>query len=64
MCNHGWIEKLSKQDKNDIAASFQFAAVKALTRNVKRALEMYDVKSIWVVGGVAANFYLKSKVRN
>ncbi len=60
--SQGGVDKLSLQDKNDIAASFQFAAIKALTRNVKRALEKYDVKSIAVVGGVAANSYLKSEV--
>lgn len=58
----GGVEKLSFQDKNDIAASFQVAAVKALIRNVKRALELYNVKTISVVGGVAANSYLKSEV--
>ena len=41
MCNHKVEDdKLSIQNKNDIAASFQVAAVKALTRNVKRALEL------------------------
>ena len=53
---------ISVEDRNDIAASFQFAAVKALTRNMKRALEKYNVMSISVVGGVAANSYLKSEV--
>jgi len=60
--SQGGVVKLSDQDKNDIAACFQSAAVKALTRNVKRALELYDVKSISVVGGVAANAYLKSEI--
>jgi N6-L-threonylcarbamoyladenine synthase len=60
--SQGGIEKLSEQDKNDIAASFQFAAIKALTRNLKRALENYEAKSISVVGGVAANSHLKSEV--
>ncbi len=60
--SQGGVDKLSLQDKNDIAASFQTAAVKALTRNVKRALEQYDVKSISVVGGVAANAHLKSEI--
>lgn len=60
--SQGGVDKLSAQDKNDIAASFQVAAVKALTRNVKRALELYEVKSISVVGGVAANAYLKSEI--
>ena len=60
--SQGGVDKLSLQDKNDIAASFQAAAVKALIRNVKRALELYDVKTISVVGGVAANAYLKLEV--
>lgn len=56
------VAKLSEQDKYDIAACFQSAAVKALTRNVKRALVQFDVKSISVVGGVAANAHLKSEI--
>jgi N6-L-threonylcarbamoyladenine synthase len=59
--SQGGTEKLSEQDKNDIAASFQLAAVKALTKNIKKALESFDVKSISVVGGVAANAFLKSE---
>lgn len=55
-------EKLNTQDVYDIAASFQFAAVKALVKNVTRALENFDVKSISVVGGVAANKRLKEEI--
>lgn len=60
--SQGGVDKLSLQDKSDIAASFQVAAVKALTRNLIRALELYDVKTISVVGGVAANAFLKSEI--
>jgi N6-L-threonylcarbamoyladenine synthase len=60
--SQGGVDKLTPQDKNDIAASFQVAAVRALTRNVKRAIELYDVKTISVVGGVAANSFLKSEI--
>lgn len=60
--SQGGVYNLDEQHKNDIAASFQIAAVKALTRNVKRALQKFDVKSISVVGGVAANKHLKSEV--
>ncbi len=60
--SQGGVDKLSEEYKNDIAACFQYAAVKALIRNVKRALEKYEVKSISVVGGVAANTYLKSEM--
>lgn len=60
--SQGRVAILTEQDKYDIAACFQSAAVKALTRNVKRALEQFDVKSISVVGGVAANSHLKSEI--
>ena len=60
--SQGGVTKLNEQDKYDIAACFQSAAVRALTRNVKRALEQFDVKSISVVGGVAANAHLKSEI--
>lgn len=49
------IESISQNDLNDIAASFQKAAVDALMQNVKKALANYDVKSLSLVGGVAAN---------
>jgi N6-L-threonylcarbamoyladenine synthase len=47
--------KIPEQEKNNIAASFQLAVIKALTRNAERALKKYAVKSLSVVGGVAAN---------
>ena len=40
---------------NDIAASFQYAVVRALIKNTNKALENYKVNSISLVGGVAAN---------
>ncbi len=48
-------KKIPEDDLNDIAASFQFAVVRALVKNTKRALDYYNVKSISLVGGVAAN---------
>jgi len=42
-------------DKNDIAASFQDAVIRALTRNAERALKHFEIKSLSLVGGVAAN---------
>lgn len=59
----GGTDKLTEEHKNDIAACFQSAAINALTKNVKRALEKYEVKSISVVGGVAANNHLKSEMK-
>ncbi len=48
------------QELNNIAASFQDAVARALVKNTKRALESYEVKTISLVGGVAAN----SEIRN
>lgn len=58
----GGADKLTLQDVNDIAASFQFAAVKALVKIVSRALENFNIKTISVVGGVAANSHLKEEI--
>ncbi len=44
----------------DIAASFQNAVIKALIGNTEKALQNYDVKSISLVGGVAANLELRN----
>lgn len=55
-------ESIPVDDQKKIAASFQYAAVKALTRNCKKALKKYPVKSISVVGGVAANKLLKDEM--
>jgi len=60
--SQGGVDRVTEEHKNDIAACFQSAAVNALTRNVKRALEKYKVNSISVVGGVAANEHLKSEM--
>lgn len=49
------IESISKNELNNIAASFQKAAVDALMQNVKKAIASFDVKSLSLVGGVAAN---------
>lgn len=49
------LESISENDLNNIAASFQKAAVDALMQNVKKAVANFDVKSISLVGGVAAN---------
>jgi N6-L-threonylcarbamoyladenine synthase len=51
--------QIPEADRNDIAASFQYAVIKALIRNSERALKNYDVKTISIAGGVAANKALR-----
>ena len=50
---------ISASDKNDIAAAFQKAVIKALSNKVEKALKQFSVKSISLVGGVAANSALR-----
>ena len=47
---------------NNIAASFQFTAIRSLTLNLEKAIEMYKVKCISIVGGVAANTLLRTEI--
>lgn len=55
----GGVAKLDEQHICDIAASFQSAVVKALIQKLKKAIDNYKVKSVSIVGGVAANSMLK-----
>lgn len=56
------VNNIPEKEKNDIAASFQKAVVNALMQNTERALNNYDVKSISLVGGVAANAKLRNEI--
>ncbi len=50
---------IPEEELYNIAASFQHAVIKALERNAERAIKNYDVKSLSLVGGVAANKALR-----
>jgi N6-L-threonylcarbamoyladenine synthase len=56
-------KKIEEGDLNDICASFQKAAVDALLQKVQKALNSFEVKSISLVGGVAANKKLRNEIR-
>lgn len=47
---------------NDLACSFQTAAVEELTRKVGYALEKTGIKNFILAGGVSANKYLRSEM--
>ncbi|MCJ7555121.1 MAG: tRNA (adenosine(37)-N6)-threonylcarbamoyltransferase complex transferase subunit TsaD, partial [Ignavibacteriaceae bacterium] len=51
--------KLDEKTIYDISASFQYAVVQALIRKLEKAVKNFPVKSISVVGGVAANKLLR-----
>jgi N6-L-threonylcarbamoyladenine synthase len=58
---YGAADKIIEEELALIAASFQDSVVKALIRNVKKALTKFDVKSISISGGVAANQKLRDE---
>ena len=60
--NHKSSDDIPTGILNDVAASFQKAVVSALLQNCARALDRFEVKSISLVGGVAANEYLREKL--
>ncbi len=59
---YGHDEKVPEKDLPDIAASFQEAVIKALLRSTERALNDFEVKSISLAGGVAANRELRNSI--
>ncbi len=54
---------LSDREKADYAASFQRAAIGALMKNLRKALDRESVRSIVVGGGVSANSRLRRELR-
>ena len=55
---------ISESDLNNISASFQNALVTALMKNVLLALNNYKVRSLSLVGGVAANTKLRNEFQS
>ncbi len=54
-------QKIPQNDLPDIAASFQKSAIGALMQNVLKAVNQFKVRSLSLVGGVAANSELRSE---
>lgn len=57
--NYSSADKISENDLNDIAASFQKAVIDALIIRTEKAIKNFDVKSLSLAGGVAANKNLR-----
>jgi N6-L-threonylcarbamoyladenine synthase len=56
-------KSLDDQTIADICASFQKAAIETLLVKIRKALRIYDVKSIICGGGVINNFTLREKLK-
>lgn len=61
---YGSSDKILVEHLPKIAASFQKAAILALKKNVEKALNNFEVKSISLVGGVAANDFLRNELKD
>ncbi len=60
---YGEVGNVPESDLPDLTASFQNAVVRALSGNVEKALKYYkQIKSVSIVGGVAANSAIRSAV--
>ncbi len=62
--NYGKDNPIPEKDIPDIAASFQNAVIKAIVQNTERALKKFDVKSLSLAGGVAANKVLRNALND
>jgi N6-L-threonylcarbamoyladenine synthase len=60
--SHTVAEKLSEQQRNDIAASFQYTVCATLVDKLELAYEKYSPASVVIAGGVAANQVLRDQV--
>ena len=55
-------KKIKQQFINDVCASFQEAAVDVLVSKTIKAAKQYQVKSVLLAGGVAANQQLRQQL--
>ncbi|MGM0411008.1 MAG: tRNA (adenosine(37)-N6)-threonylcarbamoyltransferase complex transferase subunit TsaD [Bacillota bacterium] len=60
---HNQKQRGEKIDIPDIAASFQQAVIDSLVNKVIKAIENYEVKSVVLSGGVAANSELRKELK-
>jgi len=56
-------EKNEELNPNDLSASFQDAVVSVLVEKTMRAVHEFNAKQVIVAGGVAANSYLRGKLK-
>ncbi|NMC36665.1 tRNA (adenosine(37)-N6)-threonylcarbamoyltransferase complex transferase subunit TsaD [Candidatus Beckwithbacteria bacterium] len=54
---------LSRQEISNLAASFQAAVFRAIIYKLKKAIKLYQPKTLWLGGGVSNNTNLRSQLR-
>ena len=57
------VDEMTKQQIDDIAASFQTAVIEVLVKKTKRAIDKTEAKTVLLGGGVAANSLLREQLQ-
>jgi N6-L-threonylcarbamoyladenine synthase len=55
--------KLDEQTKSKIALEFENASIECLTHKTSKVIEKYNIKTLFVAGGVAANKHLRNEMK-
>ncbi len=56
-------ENISMEQKEIIAASFQDVVIKVLIKKLSKAIDEFNIKTVMISGGVAANEALRQEIR-
>jgi N6-L-threonylcarbamoyladenine synthase len=56
-------DELTTAERSDLCASYQHALCVHIVTQLKKAAQEYDVEQIHIVGGVAANIYLRERIQ-
>lgn len=56
--------RFKERTKENLASSFQYVAINYVVEKVKKAIEMTGIKRVSAGGGVAANSYLREKLKS
>jgi N6-L-threonylcarbamoyladenine synthase len=59
----GGLEKLDDNTKAQIALEFENAAIECLVHKTEKVIEKYNIKTLIVAGGVAANKHLRNEIK-
>lgn len=56
-------QPLTQQQTYDFCASIQYAVFRHIINKMEKILQQYDIKQVWLGGGVAANMALRATIR-
>jgi N6-L-threonylcarbamoyladenine synthase len=60
---HNETQRGNEIRKADLACSFENAAISSITNKTKKAIEEFNIKTVIIAGGVAANSFLREEMQ-